>query len=70
MKKFALLSLFPLLMFTQDALACATCFGTPQDAQTQGMNAAIFTLLGVTATVLSVAGGFGAMILLRMKGGA
>src|SRR5690606_24494256 len=28
--------------------ACATCFGDPNDPQTQGMNAAIFTLLGIT----------------------
>ena len=28
--------------------ACATCFGDPNDPQTQGLNAAIFTLLGVT----------------------
>ena len=30
------------------ASACSTCFGDPQDPQTHGMNAAIFTLLGVT----------------------
>ncbi len=28
--------------------ACATCFGDPNDPQTQGMNSAILTLLGVT----------------------
>lgn len=30
------------------AWACATCFGDPNDPQTQGFNAAILTLLGVT----------------------
>jgi len=38
------------------AQACATCFGTPDDPQTQGMNMAIVTLLGVTYGV------FGAML--------
>jgi hypothetical protein len=28
--------------------ACSTCFGDPNDPQSQGMNAAILTLLGVT----------------------
>ena len=28
--------------------ACATCFGDPNDPQSQSLNAAIFTLLGVT----------------------
>lgn len=33
-------------------LACATCFGDPGSAMTQGMNLAIITMLGVTALVL------------------
>lgn len=33
-------------------LACATCFGAADSAQTEGMNMAIFTLLGFTALVL------------------
>jgi hypothetical protein len=34
-------------------LACATCFGDPNSAQTRGQNAAIFTLLAVTGFVLA-----------------
>lgn len=33
------------------AAACATCFGDPQSPQTQGMNNAIFMLLGVVGVV-------------------
>jgi hypothetical protein len=33
------------------AAACATCFGDPQSPQTQGMNNAILTLLGVVGVV-------------------
>ena len=33
-------------------LACATCFGAADSSQTNGMNMAIFTLLGVTGVVL------------------
>ena len=39
--------------------ACATCFGDPNAAATQGMNKAIIAMLGVTGTVLS---GFGSSI--------
>lgn len=34
--------------------ACATCFGAPDDPQTNGMNAAILTLLGVTYSLFLV----------------
>lgn len=37
--------------------ACATCFGAEGDPQTEGLNMAIITLLGVTYTL------FGAMAL-------
>lgn len=37
-------------------LACATCYGDPNSAHTQGMNAAILFMLGVTGVVL---GGLG-----------
>ena len=33
------------------AYACATCFGAEGDPQTEGLNAAIITLLGVTYTL-------------------
>lgn len=39
------------LLHSRDLWACATCFGAPDDPQTQGMNAAILTLLGVTYTL-------------------
>ncbi len=34
-------------------LACATCYGAKDAAQTQGMNLAILTLLAVTGVVLA-----------------
>lgn len=45
--------MFVALASPSGAWACATCFGAPGDAQTEGMNAAILTLVGVTAVVLS-----------------
>ncbi len=44
------------LMYAQPVRACATCFGAQDSPQTQGMNMAILTLLGVTYTL------FGAML--------
>lgn len=41
------------------AQACATCYGAPEDPQTQGMNMAIFTLLGVTYGVFALMAGTG-----------
>ena len=57
MKKI-LLSLFILsILFLPDILlACATCFGDPNEAATQGMNKAIITMLGITGGVLSGVG--------------
>ena len=37
--------------YAQPVWACATCFGAQDSPQTQGMNMAIFTLLGVTYTL-------------------
>jgi len=37
-------------------LACATCYGDPQSLQTQGMNMAIWFMLGVTGVVLASVG--------------
>ena len=34
------------------AMACATCFGAPDDPMTHGMNMAIISLMGITGTVL------------------
>ncbi|MBI1318866.1 MAG: hypothetical protein GC168_07940 [Candidatus Hydrogenedens sp.] len=45
------------------ALACTACMGAADDAQTNGMNAAILFLLGVTGVVLSLlAGGAGFIV--------
>ena len=43
-------------MYAPPVWACATCFGAQDSPQTQGMNMAILTLLGVTYTL------FGAML--------
>ncbi len=37
--------------YARPVWACATCFGTQDSPQTQGMNMAILTLLGVTYTL-------------------
>ena len=42
--------------YARPAWACATCFGAQDSPQTQGMNMAILTLLGVTYAL------FGAML--------
>ena len=47
------------IIFPELMLACATCFGDPNAAATQGMNKAIITMLGVTGGVL---GGIGSSI--------
>lgn len=38
-------------------LACATCYGDPHSALTQGMNNGILVMLGVTGVVLGGVGG-------------
>jgi integral membrane sensor domain MASE1 len=45
-------------------LACATCYGDPNSSQTQGMNLAILTMLGVTAVVL---GSFAALFIVLSR---
>ena len=51
--------IFTIIIFPDFAFACATCFGDPNAAATQGMNKAIITMLGVTGGVL---GGIGSSI--------
>ena len=48
MKALALAALFA----AGPVFACEACFGAEGHAQTNGMNSAILTLLGVTASVL------------------
>ena len=57
MKKLLLGSFIYFTFFLPDiAFACATCFGDPNAAATQGMNKAIITMLGITGGVLSGVG--------------
>ena len=57
MKKILLsLFIFSILFLPAILLACATCFGDPNAAATQGMNKAIITMLGITGGVLSGVG--------------
>ncbi len=41
------------IMYARPVWACATCFGAQDSPQTQGMNMAILTLLGVTYTLFA-----------------
>lgn len=52
---FRLLALFTLLLVTAAvrSAACPVCYGAPDSPSTQGMTAAIFSLLGVTGGVLA-----------------
>ena len=55
MKKVASLAFLLCLSANVPAAACETCFGNPNDPQTQGMQAAILALLIITyATLLSI----------------
>ena len=55
------------LSLSPAALACATCFGDSGSTQTQGMNAAIATLLGVTLSVLFCIAFVVGRIILRVR---
>ncbi len=60
MKKVVIIALgLGILLLPEVSYACATCFGNPNAAATQGMNKAILAMLGITGTVL---GGFGSSI--------
>ena len=47
-----LIGLMCALGYARPVWACATCFGAQDSPQTQGMNMAIFTLLGVTYALI------------------
>jgi hypothetical protein len=52
---FLLLAVSILVILSQHvALACPVCFGALDDPATNGLNYAIFTLLGVTGSILAV----------------
>lgn len=58
--------LFVILLASQAALACATCSGPADAPQSQGMNAAILTLVCVLGVVAIVFFSFAAAIALRV----
>ena len=65
MKKVIIITLLTLIVIMPEmAYACATCFGNPNAAATQGMNKAIITMLGLTGGVL---GGFGSSIFILRR---
>lgn len=49
-------------IFPRMAWACSVCLGDPSSEQIQGMNMAILSLMGVTATVLGGVAFFAAML--------
>lgn len=55
---FLLFALVVFLVSALDASACAACFGSSDSKLAQGMNAGIFTLLGVVGGVLFGIAGF------------
>ncbi len=60
MKKTIIMALTLIVAFLPEVgYSCATCFGNPNAAATQGMNKAIIAMLGITGGVL---GGFGSSI--------
>ena len=58
MRKKALFSsiIVAVIIFPEIAFACATCYGNSDAAAVEGMNKAIFTMLGITGGVLSGVG--------------
>ncbi|MBT4661209.1 MAG: hypothetical protein HOC18_04840, partial [Candidatus Marinimicrobia bacterium] len=60
MKKAVIIVLvLAVVLLPEVSYACATCFGNPNAAASQGINKAIIAMLGITGTVL---GGFGSSI--------
>jgi len=49
-------TLVTIILLMENLSACATCFGAPDAPMTKGMNMAILTLLGVTGSVMGMAG--------------
>ncbi len=67
MKTFTFRFLSSLVWFPRAAMACATCYGAADAPQTHAMNAAIFTLMGVIATMLSLFAAFFVYLMIRVK---
>lgn len=53
------------LLTTQEAAACAACFGRSDSALAYGMNAGILTLLAVIGTMLAAVASFFVFIVRR-----
>ncbi len=49
----AILASLPTSLFAQPALACSVCFGDPNSAMGQGVQAGVLALLGVAGVVLT-----------------
>ncbi|HIA86072.1 MAG TPA: hypothetical protein EYO08_03210 [Candidatus Marinimicrobia bacterium] len=56
MNRIIMLTLVTIILLMDNLSACATCFGAPDAPMTKGMNMAILTLLGVTGSVMGMAG--------------
>ena len=56
MIRIIILTLVTIILLMDNLSACATCFGAPDAPMTKGMNMAILTLLGVTGSVMGMAG--------------
>ncbi len=67
MKTFTVLFLSSVVWFPSAAMACATCYGALDAPQTHSMNMAIFTLMGVVGTVLSLFAAFFVYLVIRAK---
>ena len=67
MRPFTVLLLSSLVWFPRAAMACATCYGASDAPQTHSMNMAIFSLLGVVVTVLSLFAAFFVYLMIRAK---
>ncbi len=63
--QFFLLALALLIAGAVDASACAACYGKSDSKLAEGMNAGIFTLLGVIGMVLFAIAGFFVFIVRR-----
>jgi len=58
-KKIIIALVLGVVLLPEVSYACATCFGNPNAAASQGLNKAIIAMLGITGTVL---GGLGSSI--------
>lgn len=67
MRPLTVLLLIGLVWYPRAAMACATCYGTADAPQTHAMNAAIFSLLGVIAAVLSLLATFFVYLMVRAR---